>query len=433
MYVPHSLRVTAGILLVCAAAGCDESNRINEPSSAESIGATSGQFKFTPLASSTACTPGGNATQPFMLPAGYVQNIVASQSQVPALDNWDMNTQNETGPQAGRFLYRTHELGSNGAVSVTDLETGTTQLLAQRADWQRFDGLAWTPWVTLLAAEEVDPGTDPNVPQALAGLVYEIDPVSGSSVARPAVGSRSHEGLRFDSQGNLYGISEESPPTGGYIYKFVPDQRGDLSSGQLYALKIVTPNAARTGEANWVPLDRTSVQVNSDVVATDSGATGYARPEDVEIATSTGNNRGGSEVLYVAITGEDRVVGIGLRESSGAGQHETAFVYDYVREGLNAPADFDFPDNVALDKNGNLFITEDPPSNPVGADIWVATPSAGRPHLPAQSTVRFASLTDCSSEPTGIYFDVRSWALFVDAQHRGGDGNDLAVKIQPAP
>jgi uncharacterized protein len=283
-----------------------------------------------------------------------------------------------------------------------------------------------------LAAEEVDPGTDPNVPQALAGLVYEIDPGSGSSVARPAVGSRSHEGLRFDSQGNLYGISEESPPTGGYIYKFVPDQRGDLSSGQLYALKIVTPNAARTGEANWVPLDRTSVQVNSDVVATDSGATGYARPEDVEIATSTGNNRGGSEVLYVAITGEDRVVGIDLRESSGAGQHETAFVYDYVREGLNAPADFDFPDNVALDKNGNLFITEDPPSNPVGADIWVATPSAGGPHLPAQSTVRFASLTDCSSEPTGIYFDVRSWALFVDAQHRGGDGNDLAVKIEPA-
>jgi uncharacterized protein len=45
--------------------------------------------------------------------------------------------------------------------------------------------------------------------------------------------------------------------------------------------------------------------------------------------------------------------------------------------------------------------------------------------------VRFASLTDCNAEPTGIYFDVHEWALYVDAQHRGGDGNDLAVKIQP--
>jgi hypothetical protein len=31
-----------------------------------------------------------------------------------------------------------------------------------------------------------------------------------------------------------------------------------------------------------------------------------------------------------------------------------------------------------------------------------------------------------------IYFDVHEWALYVDAQHRGGDGNDLAVKIEPA-
>jgi hypothetical protein len=61
-----------------------------------------------------------------------------------------MNTQNETGTNAGRFLYRTHETGANGAVTVTDLETDATRILAQRADWERFDGIVWTPWGTIL-------------------------------------------------------------------------------------------------------------------------------------------------------------------------------------------------------------------------------------------------------------------------------------------
>jgi len=179
--------------------------------------------------------------------------------------------------------------------------------------------------------------------------------------------------------------------------------------------------------------------VNSDVAAAAAGATGYNRPEDVEIATSTGNNRGGSNVLYVAITGssgptDERVLGVDLREPQGGSQHETAFVYDYVRKGLNAPADFEMPDNLALDKNGNLYIAEDPggtfPAKTRGDDIWVAVPDKGGQHQPAEATVRFASLTDCNAEPTGIYFDKRGWALYVHAQHRGGDGVDLEVKIE---
>ena len=56
------------------------------------------------------------------------------------------------------------------------------------------------------------------------------------------------------------------------------------------------------------------MQVDADAAATAAGATGYARPEDVEIATSTGNNRGGVGVLYVAVTDEHRVLRIDLRE-----------------------------------------------------------------------------------------------------------------------
>src|SRR4029453_16833494 len=106
-----------------------------------------------------------------------------------------------------------------------------------------------------------------------------------------------HEGMRIDSQGNVYGISETAPTTaagpGGYIFRFVPDRRGDLTSGQLYALKITTSGTDRTGEAIWIPLDRDAVQVNADVAATAAGATGYGRPEDVGVGSTTVKNTAG--------------------------------------------------------------------------------------------------------------------------------------------
>ena len=77
---------------------------------------------------------------------------VAREGDGGTIDNWDMQTVNETGAHAGRFLYRSHEVPTNGMVSVTDLQTGVTSVLAQRVYWDRLDGIVWTPWQTLLAA-----------------------------------------------------------------------------------------------------------------------------------------------------------------------------------------------------------------------------------------------------------------------------------------
>jgi uncharacterized protein len=387
--------------------------------------ATTGAFQFTPVATSAACTAGGNANALFSIPAGYTQANIASEPDY--MGNPDMITQNETGPEAGRYIFQTHELGlnTNTGVSVTDLVTGTTKMLVQRNDWGSLDGIAWTPWGTLLIAEERS-----------AGKVWELDPQTLALNPRPALGLKSHEGMRVDPQGNVYGISETSP---GFIFRFVPDARGDLSSGQLYALEVVNPTGDRVGEAVWVPLDRTAVQVDANAAALAAGATGYNRPEDVEIATSTGNNRGGANVLYVALTGpsnpvDNRVIAIDLREPEGGSDHATAFVYDYVKWGVNAvQGDFEMPDNLALDRSGNLYITEDPgtaSNTRRGDDIWVATPPKGPPHQAAASVVRFASLTDCNAEPTGIYFDLNRNTLFVHAQHRGGDGRDKTVAFR---
>jgi uncharacterized protein len=98
--------------------------------------------RFQPLASSSPCV--GATTDPFLLPSGHGQKVLVQEGDGGTKDLFDMNTQNETGQDKGRFLYRTHEVGSGSQVTVTDLSTGNTEILAEQADWERFDGIVWT-------------------------------------------------------------------------------------------------------------------------------------------------------------------------------------------------------------------------------------------------------------------------------------------------
>jgi hypothetical protein len=136
--------------------------------------------------------PAGIRRHPGKTPAGFTQAVVSGETDLNFYDggsnDWnDMNTVNETGNQAGRFLYRTHELRfpdnqpEGGSVSVVGLKTGITRLLAQDPSWNAVDGIRWTPWQTILHAEEVAGGR-------LFEIVLNDDLVSGSVIERPAVG-----------------------------------------------------------------------------------------------------------------------------------------------------------------------------------------------------------------------------------------------------
>ena len=414
--------------------------------------------QFTPLPSSTPCVgeASGRQAKPFVIPGGYEQQVVAEEGD-PGLnvnsDNWDMSTQNEFGKDAGRYIYRTHEnrRGQASQVSLTDLKTGQSKILAERQDWEAFDGIVWTPQGTILAAEEVitSSARDPQVSQAEAGLVYEffidrkdpskLDPSREPMTApgdgtsdttrdgirvRPALGAKSHEGMRFDKRGNLYGIAESrgrgavNNQSGG-IFRFVPDRKGDLSSGRLQAFD--SPNG-QDGEGRWIDLDRTQAQINADREAELKGANEYMRPEDVETGQSTGKDRNnGGNTVYVALTeGDDEGV-LAIDVSSS----ERPFAYDYVgKQAGNASeaAGFDAPDNLALDREGNLVIAEDPPGNPIGADYFVAAPprgsddddEGGKRRQPARTVQRFASLKDCIGEPSGPYFALKGTEEFAE-------------------
>lgn len=392
------------------------------------VAKSSGPMDFEPIDGSVAI---GSLSldAPFKLPEGFTQKVLSDEKGINALDiyanaaDWpDMNTTNETGKHAGRYLYRTHEVrpGSDltvfegGALSMIDLKTGESKLLAQRQDWEAMDGIVWTPWQTLLFGEETGDAkfADPEHPTAIRGLVYEVffkknDPTQVDKiVVRPQLGSIAHEGIEVDAEGNVYVIDEYSY---GAIYKFVPDSYGDLSSGQLYALQVADPS--KEGDAQWLPLDMHLAVNDARAAAASVNATSYCRPEDLE--------RIGRK-LYVALTCEHAVLSISL-----SGKTEAAY---FVKAGVNAPVEsagvtgFAKPDNLAKGPDGNLWIVED--NKP--SDIWVAEVDGDDKR--AKSVKLFASLSTPGAEASGIYFGRNPGILFVNIQH-SADNNDKTMMI----
>lgn len=392
-------------------------------------------FIFTPIDGSAPAEM-WTANAPWKLPDGFSQSVVSNESNLNiytnGCDDWhDMNTVNEKGRYAGQFLYRTHEVrmhipGSDyydkacnpqindegGAVSVVNLKTGETSILDQQGGlgtgYDAVDGIVWTPWGTILFAEEKTGGR-------LFELVLNKDMVSGTTYDRPAVGRLTHEGIQTDNDGNVYVVDEfpgQREGFGGGVYKFVPDSYGDLSSGDLFVLKV-TGNNDGTGQGEWAgPIEANDAR-NS---GTAYQGHGYNRPEDLEII---GN------ILYVAVTEgvyvdgsqlfDGRVIAIDL---------ETLTVTNFVKPGVNVPVEngrpgdddfetgFDNPDNLAEAPDGRLVIVEDN----VPSDIWFAADENG--DGVADTVELFASLSDYGAEGTGIYFSpFDPTTLYVNIQH----------------
>ena len=391
-------------------------------------------FNFEPMTES-ANSRHWDPRSPWKLPAGFTQTLVSNESTLNIYDTgrndwYDMNTVNETGFNAGRYLYTTHEIRNapeGGAVSVVDLKTGEKKILTQDISWNAIDGIRWTPWGSILVAEEVSGGRFFEI---------KIDPLKPMNalevIERPAVGRFAHEGIEIDSDGNIYIVDEHRgrtlgcagiTPCGGGIYKFVPDTFGDLSSGSLYVLGI-SDNTRRdnTGQGEWLgPID----PAHGRESGTDFSGASYQRPEDIEII----NNK-----LYVAITE-------GSRDEYGKEYYEgrvisidliSLMVSNFVKPGMNVPIEigkpgeqgfqtgFDSIDNLAESPDGRLVMIED--NKP--SDIWFASTKTNK--FGASKKVKlFASLTDPGAEGTGIYFNPNDPStLYVNVQHSAAEDGD---------
>ncbi len=344
--------------------------------------------------------------------------------------NWDMIDANETGGDAGRYLFMPFETSTAGVQRIdllnSDYNTRTVTLVAPGTQgFVSGDASRWTPWGSYLTAEESWGANSTK------GRLFELtNPVTATGtgdsnfVQRAVIPHVSHEGLAFDTNNNLYFIDEFN---GGSIYKYVSANpnaiNGDdyFAAGQTFALLVNGGNNAdATGAFTWEAItDANGGALPSSVLASDGLidgrlsadnvlATNYQRPEDLEIKTL--NN--GDQILFVATTTTDEVYSFNLA-SNTANLFVNSSTIDQAT-GLAVGGVFNNPDNLAIDAEGNIYIVEDQPGGQ--ADIWFAW-DANNDGV-AESVGRWASLSTEGAEPTGLYFDKFNPNIaYVNVQH----------------
>ncbi len=408
------------------------------------VAAASTEFdNYTPL---NAVVPAGSLPEssPFLLSSPkFSQTTVVANDRGPQNggikrgDNWDMITENLTGPDAGRYLFTPYETGSAGVMRV-DLKTGTTAALKDSSfagQYVAFDASKWTPWGTYLTAEE-SWGSGSSY-----GRLFEItnplaDPAEINMVQRNIIPRVSHEGLEFDSAGNLYFIDELN---GGSLYKYTsatPFASTFFDAGQTFVLKVNGGNNSNAvGMATWEAITDLNgnalpgistvaanglVSVDGRVGANQVGGTDYQRPEDLQLLKTAD----GRELLFMATTTTDQVYSIALGETPEV----KLFVSDATineATGTSVAALLTSPDNLALDADGNIYIIEDQPGG--AADIWLAR-DADQDGV-AESMGRWATMSTVGAEPTGLYFSLFDPNVaYVNVQHADSD-IDRMMKI----
>ncbi|MGY6278049.1 alkaline phosphatase PhoX [Methylomonas sp. MgM2] len=416
---------------------------------------------FTPMTGDTTPLNPGSATPYRLSSPNFSQETIADKatqnSLVPGSNsgNWDMIASNETGPDAGRYLFMPFETGSAGVQRIdlwdTNYNTRTTTIVTPGTQgFVSGDASVWTPWGSYLTAEESWSSSSSK------GRLFEIDnPTTATAGSanfawQQVIPRVSHEGLAFDSNNSLYFVDELN---GGSIYKYVSNDIDNFfGSGQTFALQVGSGGqfegnngTAITGAASWVAitdinggaLAGTSVVLGDGTIdgrasADATSATGFNRPEDLQIQTLSS----GDQFLYFATTDSDD----DATSANGRGRVYSLdlttldlklFADSHTMDaatGLAAGSAFSNPDNLAMDSEGNIYIVEDQPGGV--EDVWFAL-DADRDGV-AESISKWISLTTAGAESTGLYFDINDPNVaYINVQHPT-DGIDRTIQLTAA-
>ncbi len=462
---------------------------------------------FVPLTQSSAVASPNHINElnsPWQVPAGLRYRNLTSMQEIEADFNQSVQRVPGVGTATtmfdmlafdptGKYIFIPHETPVGAGVSRYSIEDDTNTLIfsgdqqgagpdgsrSTRDDmWENdfgaFDPARWTPWGTVIAAEEWS-GLG-RVVEILNPMASPVDPVAGGSQllegsdwrVLTSIASVSHEGINFSVKQPrkvIYFIDEDRS---GSIYKLVLTKAGDIAGGgQTFVLvgdnytgNVVenwndseTGNdapavlASRFGWARWVPITgpngETLEGVTSPfgpsvlncgaddpadpcrdedirpgrVAADDVGGLPFGRPEDMTIGVTPD----GLEMLYVTTTSEDAVISIETRPLPG---NNRAFVRQFAStdtpRNLGFPATtgtLSAPDNLAIDGKGNVYIIEDKPNgDDVGGDVWFAR-DLNMDGI-AESLDHFMSIQVDGAEATGMVFNPRHPSKFVIAvQH----------------
>ncbi len=420
---------------------------------------------FTPMTGNTTPVNPGSATPYKLSSPNFSQVTIADRATqntlVPGSNSgsWDMIAANETGADAGRYLFMPFETGSAGVMRIdlqdTNYNTRTTTIVAPGTQgFVSGDASWWAPWGGYLTGEE-SWGTG-----STKGRLFEVtNPTTatangGNFVQRSIIPRVSHEGLAFDKSNNLYFVDELN---GGSMYKYTSANPLALngsdffSAGQTFAMKVQaggqfegTSGAAITGIATWEAITNTTGGALAGIstvladgtidgrVSADNAAvkgTGFNRPEDLEIQDLADGN----QLLYFTTTDSDNdansATGKGRVYSFNVASSEVKLFADSntidAATGLKAGVEFKSPDNLAIDAEGNMYIVEDQDGGV--EDVWFAM-DADRDGV-AESISKWVSLTTQGAESTGLYFDkFDSTKAYINVQHPA-DGIDRTIML----
>ncbi len=323
---------------------------------------------------------------------------------------------------------------SPGGVTIADLHYNEETLLweidsTQAVDFYNEDLVSTirncsgglTPWGTIITAEENTSGGDSNGDgyQDIGWLV-EIDPITAKVMDYEndgvqdklwAMGRMNHENVVVadDMIRAFYGEDGGTQ----LVYKFVADEPGNLSSGDVYVLSLNQElvggdPSGTTGLWVQVPNDTPEERNNIRNAGAALGGTNFNGVEDCEISpidgkiyfTSKGNGR-----TYRFTDGDNGVTAFETFVGGRSYDIETA-------DGIVSENWGGGNDNLTFDNQGNLWVQQDGGLN----YIWVVRPDHSQitPHVEL-----FASVPN-GSEPTGLTFSPDNKFGFFSVQHPSG-------------
>ena len=345
----------------------------------------------------------------------------------------------------------------NPAVQRIKLSDGTVETILRGTT--SCDGIRRTPWQTILATEETSDGgayeiidplnvTNHTITDRTLGTVIDENGLPSTTVVkRTALPKIAFEGLGVSPEGVVYSGDELRPGTpanadGGAMFKFVPANprttsgpisnlsESPLTAGNVYALQVSCQNTSQQfgqgceiGNGAWINVSAANARTDANT----AGATGYYRPEDLELDpafagpgvrfcwTDTGLEEGGNygEVLC-AVDSAPLVASAGQR---------TVVVNRFVE----GDPDFNQPDNFAFQpKTGNHYVIEDHPNG----DIFACLPDGKDRDIKTDGCVKILSVKDSSAEPTGFKFSADGRTAYLSIQH-SDDTNMLKVDDYP--
>jgi hypothetical protein len=383
---------------------------------------------------------------------GLKANVVTSGNAAANLDQMVLWPQSSP-----TYLISVNEEGpGQPGLQKINLATGVATTIVSGIE--SGDPVRATPWGTILFGEE----------NGDTGAMYEIiDPLSvvGATINRTtgvssspnirrvnALGFNAFEGLAILPNGVTYYGNELSANAGaaaGAYYKFVPTtpwaggspitslDQSPYSSGSIFALRVGTSGnngqGFQYGRGSWQPIAGNGVALRPLAVAVK--ATGYYRPEDIDVDTSAlaagnvrfcGNNTGRDSARYFGET-------ICITDGTVAGSASGSTVPE-VTLLVQGSQELNMPDNIAYQASrGNWIIHED--GSTTGAqggtrnnDLWDCLDDGSDDDTLSDGCIRIGSLNDLDAEWTGGFFDSAGKHFYVSVQHNSsGFGTILDI------